>query len=49
MTYVLRGPGMNQSDTIQQHARWFGYKADYLGYCRVYLSDEMLRAHKGLR
>ncbi|GEM_PF-711933 len=47
VTYMPRGPGMNQADTIQQRARWFGYKADYLGYCRVYLSDEMLRAYCG--
>lgn len=47
VTYMPRGPGMNQADTIQQRARWFGYKADYLGYCRVYLSDEMLQAYRG--
>lgn len=46
VTYMPRGPGMNQADTIQQRARWFGYKAEYLGYCRVYLSDEMLRAYR---
>jgi hypothetical protein len=47
VTYMQRGPGMNQADTIQQRARWFGYKADYLGYCRVYLSEEMLQAYRG--
>lgn len=41
VTYMPRGPGTGQADTIQQRARWFGYKADYLGYCRVYLSDQM--------
>jgi hypothetical protein len=41
VTYMPRGPGSGQADTIQQRARWFGYKADYLGYCRVYLSDQM--------
>lgn len=46
VTYMPRGPGMNQADTIQQRARWFGYKADYLGYCRVYLSEEMLQAYR---
>ncbi len=47
VTYMQRGPGMNQADTIQQRARWFGYKAEYLGYCRVYLSEEMLQAYRG--
>lgn len=47
VSYMSRGPGLNQADTIQQRARWFGYKADYLGYCRVYLSDEMIRAYRG--
>lgn len=41
VTYMPRGPGTGQADTIQQRARWFGYKADYLGYCRVYLSNQM--------
>lgn len=41
VTYMVRGPGTGQADTIQQRARWFGYKADYLGYCRVYLSAQM--------
>src|SRR6185437_9790340 len=38
VTYMPRGRGVGNADTIQQRARWFGYKAGYLGYCRVYLS-----------
>jgi hypothetical protein len=45
LTYMPRGPGTGQADTIQQRARWFGYKADYLGYCRVYLSSQMRRLY----
>jgi hypothetical protein len=45
VTYMPRGPGNGQADTIQQRARWFGYKADYLGYCRVYLSGQMRRLY----
>jgi hypothetical protein len=41
VTYMPRGPGTGQADTIQQRARWFGYKEDCLGYCRVYLSAQM--------
>jgi hypothetical protein len=35
-----RSKGGGNADTLQQRARWFGYKADYLGYCRVFLSSE---------
>lgn len=47
VTYMPRGLGTRQADTIQQRARWFGYKADYLGYCRVYLPDNAIRAYRG--
>ena len=40
VSYMPRGTGVGNADTIQQRARWFGYKEDYLGYCRVYLSVE---------
>lgn len=46
VTYMPRGQGVGNADTIQQRARWFGYKADYLGYCRVYLSGDTLRAYR---
>jgi Z1 domain len=41
VTYMPRGPGVGQADTIQQRARFFGYKRKYLGYCRVYLDSEV--------
>ena len=37
VTYMPRPPGGWTADTVQQRARFFGYHADYLGYCRVYL------------
>lgn len=37
VTYMPRGAGTGTADTIQQRARFFGYKRNYLGYCRVYL------------
>lgn len=42
VTYMPRGRGVGNADTIQQRARWFGYKADYLGFCRVYLAQDTL-------
>ena len=37
VTYMPRGPGVGNADTIQQRARFLGYKRSYLGYCRVFL------------
>lgn len=39
VTYMPRGIGVGNADTVQQRARFFGYKRGYLGYCRVYLED----------
>lgn len=40
VTYMPRGIGVGNADTIQQRARFFGYKGSYLGYCRVYLERQ---------
>ena len=39
VTYMPREVGVGNADTLQQRARFYGYKRDYLGYCRVYLED----------
>ena len=44
VTYMPRGPGMGNADTVQQRGRFFGYKQRYLGFCRVYLEQEALNA-----
>lgn len=41
VTYMPRGAGMSVADTIQQRARFFGYKASYLGLCRVFLDADV--------
>ncbi|PKL40407.1 MAG: alpha-1,4 polygalactosaminidase [Spirochaetae bacterium HGW-Spirochaetae-1] len=41
VTYMPRGVGGRQADTIQQRARFFGYKRSYLGYCRIYIEREL--------
>lgn len=41
ITYMPRGAGTFTADTIQQRARFFGYKSDYLGLCRVYLEPDV--------
>ena len=40
ITYMPRGLGGGNADTMQQRARFFGYKAAYLGYCRVFLERD---------
>ncbi len=40
-TYMPRGRGGGVADTIQQRGRFFGYKGDYLGLCRVFLPDDV--------
>jgi hypothetical protein len=44
VTYMPRGVGTGNADTVQQRARFFGYKRRYLGYCRVYLEQGTLDA-----
>lgn len=39
VTYMPRDMGVGNADTIQQRARFFGYKRSYLGFCRVYLEQ----------
>ena len=39
VTYMPRGIGVGNADTVQQRARFFGYKRPYLGYCRIYLEQ----------
>lgn len=45
ITYMPRGRGVGNADTLQQRARFLGYKRRYLGYCRVFLEREMRKAY----
>jgi hypothetical protein len=44
VTYMPRGVGVGNADTIQQRARFFGYKRKYLGLCRIYLALDLRTA-----
>lgn len=46
VTYMPRGIGVGNVDTVQQRARFFGYKRDYLNFCRVYLDFETKYAYE---
>lgn len=45
VTYMPRGTGVGNSDTIQQRARFFGYKQSYLGLCRIFIGIEVYDAY----
>lgn len=45
VTYMPRGIGVGNADTIQQRARFFGYKRNYLGFCRIFLSPDTMHAY----
>lgn len=47
VTYMPRGLGEANADTVQQRARFFGYKRSYLGYCRVWLEQDVRDAFAG--
>ena len=46
VTYMPRGRGVGNADTIQQRARFLGYKRQYLGYCRVFLEPSVARLYR---
>lgn len=46
VTYMPRGSGVGNADTIQQRGRFFGYKRSYLGHCRLYLEGELLENYR---
>jgi hypothetical protein len=48
VTYMPRNIGVGNVDTIQQRARFFGYKRTYLGYCRVFLDDVTIDSYKNI-
>ena len=44
VTYMPRGMGVGHADTVQQRARFFGYKRDYAELCRAWLDPEVAGA-----
>lgn len=48
VTYMPRNIGVGNVDTIQQRARFFGYKQSYLGYCRVFLDQITIDSYNSI-
>lgn len=46
VTYMPRGPGGGQADTIQQRGRFFGYKRSYIGMIRIWLAPDVQDAFR---
>lgn len=44
VTYMPRPIGTGNADTLQQRARFFGYKKKYLGFCRIFLLADVKEA-----
>lgn len=44
VTYMPRPLGVGNADNLQQRARFYGYKRGYLGFCRVYVREDVKRA-----
>ncbi|WP_179225497.1 Z1 domain-containing protein [Hymenobacter mucosus] len=47
VTYMPRGIGVGTADTMQQWARFFGYKKKYIHLCRIYLAKDAIKAFQG--
>lgn len=41
VTYITRTANVQQADTVEQRARWFGYKMDYLDTCRIWSTAQI--------
>jgi Z1 domain-containing protein len=46
VTYMPRDAGGWNADTLQQRARFFGYKQSYLSICRLYLHPDVIAAFR---
>lgn len=46
VSYMPRDAGDWNADTIQQRARFFGYKQKYLALCRLYLHPDVIHAFR---
>lgn len=50
ITYIIRtAKGVSAADTVQQRARWFGYKTKYLDLCRIFAVSKIIKEFKAIR
>lgn len=46
VTYMPRGPGIKNADTIQQRGRFFGYRSHYVELLRAWLNPDTLEIYR---
>lgn len=46
VTYMPRGPGIRNADTVQQRGRFFGYKQGYVDLLRAWLNPETAEVYE---
>ena len=50
VTYIIRtAKGVSSVDTVQQRARWFGYKSKYLDLCKIFAVGKIIKEFRGIR
>lgn len=50
ITYIIRtAKGVSTADTVQQRARWFGYKMRYLDLCRIFAVGKIIKEFREIR
>ena len=50
VTYIIRtARGVSTVDTVQQRARWFGYKMSYIDLCRIFASPKIIKEFAEIR
>ena len=42
VSYFTRESKKSQADTLLQRARWYGYKSDYITYCKLFTSQHII-------
>ena len=49
ITYITReAKSETNADTLEQRARWFGYKREYIDICRIFLTRRLIGRYKSL-
>jgi len=49
VTYITReAKSETNADTLEQRARWFGYKKNYLDVCRIFLTERLIGRYQSL-
>src|SRR4029077_6258350 len=46
ITYMPRSVGVGNVDTVQQRARFYGYRGEYMGYCRIFLERNAMGLYR---